>query len=316
MGYAKYWKHPEYDTQTLLISPNSMLDFNVYVGDVRFNVYDRLSIQEDASASPQLSGTAKFRRLENHLGVRADWDLNKLVLGGGVEYATFKALNNGSVTANGGQTFSGLDHDTTSIFGQVGYKMNPKMLTGVRANYAETKYTGDQQNNSTSKSVALFLDGQMTQHISAALSLGYQMQEFSTGGAIGDNSNFNSYIFEMSVRHELNRVYSHNLAVSRYALAGIGTNYTEIQEVDYNFTWDLIKDTTLNGSAFFQTVKNSGSGPDSESADRYGFSLKAVREIFRSWDLGLGYEFLMKDSNIPINDYLQNKVYVDLTYSF
>jgi hypothetical protein len=315
MGYSKYWQHPELDSQSILISPNSMLDFNVYVGDVRFNIYDMLSIQEDASSQPQLSGTQKFRRLENTLGIKADWDLNKIVLSGGYEHQTFKALNNGSVTTNG-QTFSGLDHEVDAVFGQVGYKMNPKMLTGLRGNYSKTTYTGDQQNNSTSTALAVFLDGQLTKHISAALSLGYQMEEFSSGGAIGDNSNFNSYIFDMSVKHELNRIYNHTLSVSRYSMGGIGTNYTEIQEVDYSFTWDLIKETSLNGMAFFQTVKNSGSGPDAESADRYGFSIIAVHRLFRSWDLGLGYDFLMKDSNIPENDYLQNRVHLDLTYSF
>ena len=322
MGYSKYWKNPELDSQSILISPDSMLDFNVYVGDIRFNIYDELSIQEDPSSNPQLSGTAKFRRLENAIGVKADLDLNKIVLGGGFEHQTFKALNNGSVTANdqtngtSGRTFSGLDHEVDALFGQVGYKVNPKMLSGIRANYSQTKYTGDQQNNSTSTALGAFLDGQPTRHISAAISIGYQMQEFKTGGLINDSSNFNSYIFEMSVRHELNRFYSHNVSFNRYAMGGIGSNFTEIQGIDYGFTWVLIKDTTLNGNAYFQTVKNSGSGPDAESADRYGFSVKAVYELFRSWDLGAGYDFLLKDSSIPVNDYLQNRVYFDLTYNF
>lgn len=315
MGYARYLRHSEYDTQSILIAPNSMLDFNVYVGDIRINLYDRLSIQEDPSSDPQISGTAKFRRLENETGLRADWDLNRIVLGAGFEHAIFKALNQGSVTTDG-QTFSGLDHTVDSLFGQLGYKVNPTMLAGVRVNHAETKYTGGQQNNSTSDSYAGFLDGQLTHHISAAISIGYQMQEFQTGGAINDNSNFNSYIFQMSVKHELNRFYTHNLSLNRYALAGIGDNFSTIQEINYGFSWDLIKDWSLNGNAYFQTLKNSGNGPDNESADRYGFSIKGVYKLFRSWDLGLGYDFLMKDSSIPENDFLQNRVYLDLTYNF
>lgn len=316
LGYSKYWHHPELDTQNILISPNSMLDFNVYVGDIRFNLYDRLSIQEDPSSDPQLSGTSKFRRLENTTGLRADWDLNKIVLGAGFEHYIFKGLDDGSVTTDTGATFGGLDHEMDSIFGQIGYKVNPKMLTGIRGNHSETKYKGDDQNGSTANSFALFLDGQLTQHMSASLSAGYEMQEFDRGGLINDNSDFNSYIFSMSVRHELNRLYSHNLSLNRYALAGIGTNYTTIQEVNYGFTWELLKDYDLTGNAFFQTVQNSGSGPDNEDADRYGFTIKAVHRLFRSWDLGLGYDFLLKDSSISENNYLVNRVYFDLTYNF
>ena len=332
LAYSKYWQHPELDTQSILISPNSMLDFNVYVGDIRINFYEKLSIQEDPIGQPQLSGASKFRRLENTLGIKADWDLNRIVPGAGYQRYTFMALDKGSVTTDNGQTFAGLDHDTDSLFGQVGYKINPKMLSGIRCDYSETTYKGTQQNGSTSKAVAVFLDGELTHHISAALSGGYQMQEFATGGTINDNSNFNSYIFKMSVKHELNRIFSHNLNLSRYAMAGIGTNSSEIQQVNYSFDWDLIKDVQLRGSALFQMVKNSGSGsdsdsgsgldsgsgsgPDSNSSNRYGLSISAYHKLFRSWDLGLGYDFLLKDSNISENNYLQNRVYLNLTYNF
>lgn len=324
LGYSKYWMHPELDTQSILIAPNSLLDFNVYVGDIRFNVSDRIAIQEDPVGQPQLSGTSKFRRLENTAGVRADWDLNRIILGGGYERYTFMALDKGSVTTNGGQTFAGLDHDTDSVFGQVGYKINPNMLTGVRGNLSETTYKGTEQNGSTSQSFGVFLDGELTHHISASLSAGYQMETFDTGGSINDNSNFNSYIFQMSVKHEVNRVFSHNLTLSRFALAGIGTNFTEIEGVNYGCNWDLIKDVQLSGSAYFQMVTNSASemvtnsaaGPDSGSANRYGLSLNAGYKLFRSWDLGLGYELVLRDSKVSESNYLQNRVYLNLTYSF
>ncbi len=331
LGYSKYWQHPDLDTQSLLIDPKSLLDFNIYVGDIRFTLYEKISIQEDPISQPQLSGTSKFRRLENTMGIRANWDLNRIVLGGGYDRYTFKALdkggsvttNNGQTanqggngTTNNGQTVGGLDHDVDSLFGQIGYKMNPKMLAGLRGNFSETTYSGTQQNGSSSKSVAIFLDGELTHHISAGLSAGYQMQTFASGGSINDNSNFESYIFQMSVKHEVNRFFSHNLSLSRYSLAGIGTNFSETQEFDYSVDWDFIKDVQLTASAFFQTLKDSGAGPNSESADRYGLSLKGVHKLFRSWDLGLGYDLMVKDSNIPENDYLQNRVYLNLTYSF
>jgi hypothetical protein len=314
--HSKYWNNPDLDTQSMIITPNSLADFNVYVGDIRFNLYDRISLQEDPISQPQLSGTSKFRRLENTIGLKAEWDLNKIIPTAGYEYHIFKALDQGSVTTDGGQTFGGLDHETSTIFLGLGYRVNPRMVAGVRTSFSETTYKGNQQNGSTSEAYALFLDGQVTQHISIATSVGYQIAEFSSGGAIGDNSGFESYIFSMSARHEMNRFYSHNLGLNRFEMPGIGTNFTAITEFNYGFTWDLIRDYDLTGNLFYQMYEDSGNGPASESGDRYGLALKVSHQLFKSWKMGIGYNLVVKESDLKVNDYMQNRVFLELIYSF
>ncbi|MBV9463935.1 MAG: outer membrane beta-barrel protein [Verrucomicrobiae bacterium] len=315
IAYSKYFSHQELDTESLIIKPNSMLDFNVYIGDLRVRLFDTFSIQEDPIDVPQVSGgTAKFRRMENTVGIHGDWDLNKVVLGAGYQYDTFEVLNSSGGTND--PALQGLDHATHIVDGSVAYRVNPSVMTGIRGNVSETEYDSNQQNNSTEESVGLFMEGKITPHISINATVGYQMDEFDRGGSINDNSDFASYVYSASVEHEVNKYYTHRLSVNRYVLLGIGTNYSSLHEVRYGFDWNLIKDLTINGATFYQWLEDSGGGPTSENASRYGFSLGATYPLFRQWNLGMGYDFILKDSNISTNDYLQNRVFLDLTYHF
>jgi hypothetical protein len=92
-GYEAYLNHSNLNSDTLLIAPDSLLSFDVYVGDFRFNFHDRLSIQQNPVDTIELSNVARFGRLENSAGVSAVWDLNQVKIMGSYDHYLFDSLD-------------------------------------------------------------------------------------------------------------------------------------------------------------------------------------------------------------------------------
>src|SRR6202008_1402268 len=47
IGYAAYASHSQFDTQSLLIAPQSALAFDVYIGDFRITFFDQFSLLQN-----------------------------------------------------------------------------------------------------------------------------------------------------------------------------------------------------------------------------------------------------------------------------
>ena len=58
-SYAKYLDHSQYDTDGILLSPTSQLEFMFSLGEVKFTIRDRFSYQEDPYDIALLSGIAQ-----------------------------------------------------------------------------------------------------------------------------------------------------------------------------------------------------------------------------------------------------------------
>src|SRR5438128_8098521 len=68
IGYNFYLDHSENNTNAILIAPNSQIAFDIFVGDFRINIHDRMSLQQDPIAEPDLSNVADYGRFENTAG--------------------------------------------------------------------------------------------------------------------------------------------------------------------------------------------------------------------------------------------------------
>src|SRR5256886_762421 len=60
LSYAAYIDHSEANTNGLLISPGSQIAFDIFVGDFRINIHDRMSIQQDPIAELGLSNVIDY----------------------------------------------------------------------------------------------------------------------------------------------------------------------------------------------------------------------------------------------------------------
>jgi hypothetical protein len=69
IGYSAYIQHSGNNTNGILVTPGSQLAFDIFVGDFRINIHDRMSLQEDPISEGQLSNTADYGRFENTAGI-------------------------------------------------------------------------------------------------------------------------------------------------------------------------------------------------------------------------------------------------------
>ena len=89
ISYAFYLDHPHDDTNGILIAPKSQIAFDIFVGDFRINIHDRMQLQQDPIAEGALSNVANYGRFENTAGVSVLWDLNKILLQVGYDHYNF-----------------------------------------------------------------------------------------------------------------------------------------------------------------------------------------------------------------------------------
>ena len=73
IGYTKYLIHPQFDTDHILVAPDSTLSFDIYTGDFKINLHDSFSYQQDPVEESALSDIVNFDRFENIAGINVLW---------------------------------------------------------------------------------------------------------------------------------------------------------------------------------------------------------------------------------------------------
>jgi len=305
-AYSKYWRHPSLDTSGILIEPTSMLDFNVYVDDVRINIHDRIGIQQDPIATSQLSNITTFRRLNNTSGISADWDLNQIILTSGYDYTIFRTLDDG---------YEYLDQNSHEFYGRIGYRYAPQLTFGLLGSYIITDYEREVQNNGRTWSVGGYTDAILSEYLRGGASVSFQGSSFDNNGTIGDTSSFNSVVFTATLNNQLNRWLNHALTLRRYTTLGIGTNFTDVYRVDYSVNAEIVQQVTTALSFYHEWFRDSA-GILAQKGTRWGVGPTIGYQMTPSTRLTIGYQRTERDANYNLFDYTQNVAFFDVNHQF
>ena len=149
IGYSAYLQHSGNNTNGILVTPGSQLAFDIFVGDFRINIHDRLSVQQDPITEGQISNTADYGRLENTAGVSVLWDMNKVLLTVGYDHYNFVATND---------DFDYLNHNSEILSASVSVAVTNTTNVGAEGNAVFTYYDEDIMNDSTDFSVGGFVE--------------------------------------------------------------------------------------------------------------------------------------------------------------
>src|ERR1043166_8754717 len=184
IGYAFYLDHDENDTRAILIAPNSQIAFDIFVGDFRINIHDRMSIQQDPIAEPALSNVANYARFENTGGVSVLWDLNQALVDLGYDHYNFVSLTD---------QFDYLDRNADILFGSIDFLLTPTIGIGPEATAVFTTYDQNVLNDNDDYSVGGFIEAQVTNNLKVRVAGGWQWIDFDRGpvdffGEIGRES--------------------------------------------------------------------------------------------------------------------------------
>ncbi|MGZ8900121.1 MAG: hypothetical protein ACXW3Z_08500 [Limisphaerales bacterium] len=318
IGYAFYLDHSEYNTNSILLTPNSQLSFDVFVGDFRINFHDRFSLEQDPIGEPGLSNVADYGRFQNTAGVSVLWDLNKAVATFGYDHYTFISTTD---------EFEYLDRNSDILLGSISFAVSDTTGLGVESGYIFNRYDQDVLNDSETFSIGAFLETQITSYLKVRVAGGYQninfdgstvfLGPFPDGSFLPfmDSGELDDFYVNVLISHRINSAITHRLSAGHEAQLGVNSNYIELNYVRHTATWNIINRTLLSTEFFYEDAEDSG-GFINESLQRYGGALSLGYQLTRHVTLGARYQYTQKDSDVPLRDYKQNRVSVDGTYSF
>ena len=332
-SYAKYLSHSKYDTEGILLSPTSELAFTFILGEVKFTIRDRFSYQEDPYDIPVLSDIARYRRFENQIGVRADWEANSsFTLSGGYDHYNLWARDD---------IFSDQDRSIDTVFFKPSYALSPTLRIGLNTSASYINFNESSRGDGSNLMVGPFVEWQLSAYTNLYLEAGYQRLEFDGNGftnnrlleelleengfsaaqrkqlledELQDDSGSDSYYVRFEVNNEPAESFKHRFSASKTAEIGFLSNSYDLYHIEYNADWTVIRDTSIAPTVFYEYYKTSGSFQ--EKAHRIGAAIGVRHHLTNSITLGLDYRFLSKDSNLPQADYYQNLTFLSIYYKF
>src|SRR5947208_9214721 len=169
IGYAFYLDHSNYDTNGILIAPKSQIAFDIFVGDFRINIHDRMQLQQDPIQEGALSNVVDYGRFENTGGVSVLWDLNKLLFQVGYDHYNFVSTTS---------AFEYLDRNSDIFQGSAAFIVNPTITVGAEGNAIFTRYDQSVLNDNEDYSVGGFVEVELTNNLKVRAAGGYQWINF------------------------------------------------------------------------------------------------------------------------------------------
>jgi len=325
IGYSFYLDHSNYNTNTILIAPKSQIAFDIFVGDFRINIHDRMQLQQDPIQEGALSNVAKYGRFENTAGISVLWDLNKLLLTVGYDHYNFVSTTS---------IFDYLDRNAEIVYGSAAFIVTPTITIGPEANAVFTRYDQSVLNDNTDYSAGGFVEAKLTNNLRVRAAAGYQWIDFDHNFVIvpfgpfafmvPDNKNLSDYYVNGLIAHRLSATISQTLSAGHENQLGVNSNYITLNYVRHTMSWNLIRNTLLSTEFFFEDARESGGFAGfgggqlgtPEHFHRIGGAITVGYQLTPHVTLGARYQGTSKDSNLFLRDYNQNRISVDATYSF
>jgi hypothetical protein len=335
VGYAAYLDHTEYNTDGVLISPSTALEYTLGLGEnLLVSLRERFSYQEDVFDIPTLSNVAKYNRYENQAGLQLQWDPStKARLAVGYDHYNLWTTED---------VFDTQDRAIDTVFVKPSYEILPKVRLGLNFSYSWISFDSDARHDGDSLLVGPFIQWNITDHLDLFAEVGFQSISFSgdytpttlidefsrdqhltrdqeaflaQSSTDTDTSN-DSYYIRLELNHSPTDRFRERLSGSKTLEVGFFTNYYDIYHVEYAFDWKLFanKKTELSPTLFYEYYETSGQL--SEEAHRFGAALGIRQYLTNSITLGLDYRFIWKDSNFDGFDYYQNLGFVSVYYKF
>ena len=304
LGYDIYVFHSQYDN--IVLAPDSLAQFNFFVGNILFNIHDGFSYQQDPTQFGQLSNTVRLSRFVNDAGIGATWDLGKFVLDLDYDHTNLWVLQS---------QYSYLSNQSDTVSPKVTVKVSKTIRAGLEANVSNVQYEESFQNNYISYSVGPFASIQFSDDISVQASAGLYLSDFDTGGGNGDTQNVSSYYANGGITQRINAVDTHSLTVGREFIPGLTSNFTERVYVNYTNSWQATQRISLGANVWWESLTDSAA-VESQTSNRYGAGLSATDNLSDKMSASLSYQFLLKDSDPSILSYTQNLLTAGFRYQF
>lgn len=304
LGYTKYLNTTEYDS--LFISPDTDLSFDLYVGDFVINFHDRFDYSQEVSSDPTVSGTGSLNRFENTAGVQVTWDLNKAVITFGYDHRNFIAVKS---------EFEYLTHSAELFTATAGFAVQPTVMAGVEVGGGLLDYQEEILQDNQHIAAGPYVSAQLSEYTSLRLGGGYVIYSLETYGNTNLISRNAGFYVNGSLSQRLGNLVAHTFSFGRSLQSGIASDLVDVWLVQDTANWNILRKTRVTTTVSYEHA-TSPTTTGGETLDRYGFGITLGRTLTEHLTGSLGYQFYLKDSDRAGSDYLQNRLVLNLVYTF
>lgn len=324
-SYAKYFDHSDLDTDGVIISPNSELALTFMAGPVKITVRDRFGYQEDTYDVPDLSGSGKYSRYENQIGVQFDYGMNPwTTITVGYDHYNLWTTDD---------EFDLQDRAIDTIFVKPAFQVTPTVKLGLNTSYSWINFSDGDRSDAGNLMVGPFVEWQISPYTNLYLEAGYQVMDFSGSSdytdaldlsdedadavrrVYSDDEDQSSWYAKFEINNHPTEYFEHRILASKTTEIGFYSDYYDLYHIEYAADWRVMQDKIQLGPTFFYEYYES-SGDFAEEAHRWGAAFGIRYHFSNSITLGLDYRYIYKDSNLDDQDYYQNLAFLSLYYKF
>ena len=301
-GYSKYLSHPEYDRPFIL--PGSALSFDLFLGDVKLTIDDRLSYQQDSASRSVVAGTARFGGIDNLAGLTAVADLKDVTL----SFAYHHQLFSSTVSE-----FDYLDRSSHQFFSRASLAPRPGFRVGVEAGLTPTTYRDSFLRDNLNYSAGGFTEWTVSPHISLHARGGVVLYRYATQSGSAPDPGVTSYYFGFGATHRLRKSLNHSLDLGEDTQLGVNNDLTRQLHVRYGMNWLVSRQVSAMGDLSFEDGTESGS-LRAETFSRLGFSLGVRWQWATRWNSRLSWSLAVRDSDRISRGYENHRVILEVGY--
>ena len=335
IGYIWYAQRPRQNSgssnavgaptdSTVTISPDSALDWNIYIGHFVINLHDRFSFQQDPVSEPSLSNVSEFGRFTNSTGLDLNWKAGRNIS------VTLGYDHTELIPSQASFNFEAYSEDQVSFSSR--HDLRPDLSVGLEGSASSTRYRTTEKADATSLHAGAFVDFQFSPFTSLRVAGGYQGMFFGTqsgpsveivSGVVGPTlvndpspqEDVSSYYFNLELKNKLTHHFSHSLSIARESALGVTSAATQGYTLAYEANWTPNALWSVEAGASLNIGDTLGS-LDPEHYTQLVFNLSATYQVTSRLSGTLGYRYSRKSSNLELQSYSQNLVSLAFEYSF
>jgi len=305
------------------ITPDSLVQFQLAAGDFLFHFYDHFSYVQDPTSDPTTANTTYLNSLTNTIGAKVDADFNLAILSFLADYT----YNNRSGSNPEGGTSSGESGTRNSfrVGPSISFRLSPTLLYGIEAslsrNTGSTNGSTIGSGNINSLSVGPFIRGELSRFTDINFGVGANLLDAKPSVPP-------DYYFSAVVRHQFNPNLQVILTGSHDILFTTGTDLTEQYEFRGATQFNVTRFITFTASPFVTIGKTlTGSSATSVSGvfvpgtvrgnfKQYGIQAGFAWRPRRHLSASLNYQFTRRDAEAAVDSYDQNRIILQINYTF
>ena len=308
LGYEWYLKNTELNSDAPLINPDTELVFHVFAGDFHIRLRDKFSYQEslfyDSGARFfNFTDVGKFSRWDNRAGLEVVWDLNKVILSAGYDHENFMPVTS---------SFEYLERASEWLNVAAAFPIGDQVQVGLEGQGSRHDYATETTLNDNGRARGgPFIQLNSEQKISLRAGGGYDTARFDAPAA---GSDFEDYYAYVRLSQET-RLFTHALTAAREHLLGYNANNLKVTSVGYSIRSPAFRYLDVGADLSVNFAEEFG-GAFREEFTYYRAAAGIGWQFHKNWRASLGYEFLLKKSDLPLRDLYRNQGTLELAFSY